>query len=158
MTAVAIIHREEILEQVRAGYILREIAPQYGVSPQAIHKQLRNDPEYRAALPVQANSMIEESKEATWGAREQIDIARAREMSRFAFRYAEAVDPGTWAPHSHVTVKHTSDLGERLRRAKERVIGNGGTSGGISDSVSEESEAKSLVYDPDSIPASGTIL
>ena len=43
-------------------------------------------------------------------------------MTKFAFRYAESVDPQRWAPRSHVTVEHAGDLAERLRRSKERVI------------------------------------
>ena len=41
--------------------------------------------------------MIEEAKEKTWRARDPIDIAHAREVTKFAFRYAESVDPGRWS-------------------------------------------------------------
>ena len=121
--AVAVIHREEILERIRAGEILREIAPDFGVTKQALHKVLIDDPEYQVAKRIQAASMIEQAKVETWAAREQVDIARAREVSRFAFRYAESVDPGSWAPRSHVTVETVGDLGDRLRRAEDRRKG-----------------------------------
>lgn len=96
MTSVAIQHKEEILSQVRSGMILRDIAAQYGVTKQAIHQVIKDDPEYRAAMKEQAASMIEEAKALTWAAREGLDIARAREISKFAFRYAESIDAGTW--------------------------------------------------------------
>lgn len=96
-TAVAVIHRDEIIKQIRDGKLLREVAQGYGVSKQAIHQYLKDDPEYKAAQLEQAESMIEEAKEVTWNAREALDIARAREMSKFAFRYAEAINPAKWS-------------------------------------------------------------
>lgn len=114
-TALAIIHKAEILDLVRQGYILREIAPQYGISPQAIHKAIGRDPEYRDAMLDQAAAMIEEAKTATWAATEQVDIARAREVTRFAFRYAESVDPARWGQRTEVRHGLTSDLSDELR-------------------------------------------
>ena len=96
MTALAILKKDEILAKVRDGYILREIASELGISKQAIHQQLKDDPDYRAAKIEQAESMIGEAKEETWKAREPVDIARAREMTKFAFRYAESVDAERW--------------------------------------------------------------
>jgi len=119
--AVAAIHKDAILDEVRKGRILREIAQDYGVSGQALHLYLKDLPEYQEAKQTQAASMIEEAKTETWAAREQLEIARAREISRFAFRYAESVDPDRWGQKREITVR-TDDLGERLRRAKERVI------------------------------------
>ena len=50
-------------------------------------------------------------------------VPRAREISRFAFRYAESTDPATWAPRSQVEVTtRDGDLSDRLRRAQGRVI------------------------------------
>ena len=97
MTALAILKKDEILAKVRDGYILREIASELGISKQAIHQQLKDDPDYKAAKHEQVESMIEEAKEKTWSARDPIDIAHAREVTKFAFRYAESVDPGRWS-------------------------------------------------------------
>ena len=96
MTALAILKKDEILAKVRDGLILREIASELGISKQAIHNQLKNDPDYKAAKLEQAESMIGEAKVETWLARNPVDIARAREMTKFAFRYAESVDSETW--------------------------------------------------------------
>jgi hypothetical protein len=97
LTALALINRDDILQQLRDGKLLKEVAQSYGVSKQAIQQPLKDDPEYRAALLEQAESLIDETKEATWNAREALDIARAREMSKWAFRYAEAVNPARWS-------------------------------------------------------------
>ena len=119
--AIAVIHKDAILEEVRKGRVLHEIAEQYGVCKQALHRHIKDLPEYQEAKIQQAASMIEEAKKETWVAREPVDIARAREITRFAFRYAESVDPERWGQKREITVTH-NDLGERLRRAKERVI------------------------------------
>ena len=97
MTALAILKKDEILAKVKDGYILREIASELGISKQAIHQQLKDDPDYKAAKFEQAESMIGEAKEKTWKASNAVDIAHAREVTKFAFRYAESVDPGRWA-------------------------------------------------------------
>lgn len=120
--AIAAIHRDAILERIRGGEILREIAPTYKVSGQAIWKVLKDDPEYREALKDQAESMVDEAKAALWAAREQVEIARAREMGRFAIRYAETVFKEKWSPHHTVEVSQGHGWGDRLRRARERVI------------------------------------
>ena len=96
MTALAILKKDEILAKVRDGYILREIASELGISKQAIHQQLKDDPDYRAAKIEQAESMIGEAKEKTWAAKDAVDIAHAREVTKFAFRYAESVDSERW--------------------------------------------------------------
>lgn len=114
--AVAVQHKQEILAKVASGKILREIAAEYGVTKQALHRHLKDDPEYQAAMIEQAESMIEEAKEETWAARDPVDIARAREMTKFAFRYAASRDPATWlekreAPQVavQVNVVHSSE-------------------------------------------------
>jgi predicted transcriptional regulator len=118
---VALQHRQLILDRVSKGEILREIASDLGVTKQSLHRYLKDDPEYQEAKREQAAAMIEEAKVETWAAREPADIARAREIARFAFRYAESVDPQTWGQKRELTVT-VADFGERLRRAKERVI------------------------------------
>jgi hypothetical protein len=113
MTAVAVQRKQEILERVCQGEILREIASDMGVSKQALHRYLKDDPAYEEAKKEQAASMIEEAKVETWAAKEPVDIARAREITKFAFRYAESVDPRRWGQKQEVTHTHqvTVDAG-----------------------------------------------
>ena len=120
--AVAAVNKEDILTQVASGKLLKEIASQYGVSKQALHQVLKDDPDYRAAMKEQAAALVDQAKELTWAARDPVDIARAREITKFAFRYAESLDAGTWGQRQHVTVEHVGDLGDKLRRSRERVI------------------------------------
>jgi len=46
MTAVAVLHKEEILKRVAAGEKISDIGKSYGVTQQAISKQLLSDPEW----------------------------------------------------------------------------------------------------------------
>lgn len=122
MTAIAILHREEILTKLASGMILREIAAEYGITKQAISQVLQHDPDYAIALQHQADSMIQEAKVETWAAREPLDIARAREMTKFAFRYAESIDSERWSPKSNIKIEHIGDRADQLRAAKSRLI------------------------------------
>lgn len=151
MSAIAIQRKEEILDQVRQGFVLREIAATLGIRKQSIHEVLKDDPDYRAALPAQAQSMIDDAKERTWAARVQPDIAHAREVTKFAFRYAESVDPGRWAPRSHVTVDamvmHVdATLGDSIRA----LIDQAGYT--RAEQVIEDAEPVSTPVLPHSIP------
>ena len=129
MTAIAIRLKTEILERVSQGEILREIAADMGVSKQSLHRYLKDDPDYESAKKEQAASMIEEAKVETWSAKEPADIARAREITKFAFRYAESVDPRKWGQKQEVSVNHSVSMdaglvglaGDLLRRRADVV-------------------------------------
>ena len=129
MTAIAIQRKSEILERVCQGEILREIAADMGVSKQSLHRYLKDDPDYESAKKEQAASMIEEAKVETWSAKEPADIARAREITKFAFRYAESVDPRKWGQKQEVSVNHSVSVdaglvglaGDLLRRRADVV-------------------------------------
>ena len=103
-TALAVVHKDEILARIRDGEITRNVAADYGITGQAIRKALANDPDYHAAKFEQAASMIEDAHIETWAARDPVAIARAREMTKFAFRYAESVDPQRWGQKQQVQV------------------------------------------------------
>lgn len=122
MASIAVQNKDYILAQLRQGRMLKEIAAEFGICKTAISNRLTGDPEYAEALREQSESMIQEAKIETWAAREPVDIARAREIAKFAFRYAESINPEKWSPQSKLMVEHTGDLGDRLRRAKERTV------------------------------------
>ena len=121
MPAVAVIHRELVLERVASGAMLKSIAVELNVTPGAISNALCRDPEYIAAREIGAEVRLEEQYEAIVSASEQTAISRAREGFRAAAWFAEREFPHRWGQHTQVTVS-TGDLGERLRRARERVI------------------------------------
>jgi glycosyltransferase A (GT-A) superfamily protein (DUF2064 family) len=53
---------------------------------------------------------------------ESVTVARARDLLSHARWRAEREFPERWGQHNQVTVNKGIDLGERLRRAKERTI------------------------------------
>jgi hypothetical protein len=55
-------------------------------------------------------------------ARVEFDLARAEKEWRAVSWQAEREFPHRWGQKSHVTVENVTDLGERLRRARERVL------------------------------------
>ncbi|MCZ6898531.1 MAG: hypothetical protein O7D95_07520 [Betaproteobacteria bacterium] len=92
MTAIAILHKEEILKRVAKGDKIADIGKTYGISHAAISKQLLKDPEWVDARMSGALARIEH-----WGKEvEKIDpdtnqvmLGRAKEMLSHARWRAE---------------------------------------------------------------------
>lgn len=56
------------------------------------------------------------------GAQSPLELTRARELLAGWVKVAERRDPKSWGIKQEITIQDNTDLGERLRRAKERVI------------------------------------
>ena len=118
MTAIAITHREEIIERLAKGEYLKDIASSLGVSKQALSQVLKDDPDY---LEARAEGMAErldsahkllaeitESKEIKKeDAKEWLDLVRIREigLKRLEWR-AEREFSSRWG----TKVEHKQDL------------------------------------------------
>jgi ubiquinone biosynthesis protein UbiJ len=121
MTAVAVIHRDLVLERIRAGHKLIDIAADLGLSSHAaIINALGNDPEYHDARKVAVEVRIEKREGELEVAGDSVTVARARELLSHARWRAEREFPDRWGQRNHVTVDHRSDLGDRLRKARNR--------------------------------------
>jgi len=92
MTALAILHKEEILNRVSQGERLSSIAISLGISKQAISSQLTNDPEYQAAYQSFHDARLDNAEGLLESATDQIDIARARELWKAYSWRAERLD------------------------------------------------------------------
>ena len=92
MTALAIIHKEEILNRVSQGERLSSIAISLGISKQAISSQLTNDPDYQAAYQSFHDARLDNAEGLLESAIDQIDIARARELWKAYSWRAERLD------------------------------------------------------------------
>lgn len=119
----AIIHREDIIRRVAQGEYLASIAKDIGLKGkgQAICNILSTDPEYIAAREQGLENRLA-TRERELEAADPADVPRARELLSHARWRAEREAPHRWGQHNRLTVEHSGDLGERLRRAKERVI------------------------------------
>ena len=92
MTALAILHKEEILNRVSQGERLSSIAISLGISKQAISSQLTNDPDYQAAYQSFHDARLDNAEGLLESATDQIDIARARELWKAYSWRAERLD------------------------------------------------------------------
>lgn len=99
MAALAVIHKETILERISKGDKIADIAKDYGISQPAISKALLDDPEWMEARKSGALSRIEKWEQEI----EKIDsdthpvmLGRAKEMLSHARWRAEREFPATW--------------------------------------------------------------
>lgn len=121
--AKAITHREEILERVAKGEYLQSIAHSLGLKGKGkvLSDYLANDPDYILARESGLEARLE-ARERELECAEPEYVPRARELLSHARWRAEREAPHRWGQHNRLTVEHSGDLGDRLRRAKERVI------------------------------------
>lgn len=115
---------ENAADRIAKGELLQTIAEEIGVTKQCLSQWLLDDlpVEYHKA---QRRGLIARIALADHGldvAQTPLDLARAREQAKFARWDAERRLPRLFGQQTHVTVEHVGDLGERLRRAQERVI------------------------------------
>lgn len=102
MTAVAIQHREAILDRLQAGKQLKAISRDLGVSPAAISQVLSKDPDYRSAMETGLAVQIETREEELEVAGNALNLARARELLSHARWRAERECPARWGQHQHI--------------------------------------------------------
>jgi len=108
MTALALLHREEVIEQVRAGKRLIDIAKGLGLtSHAAISLVLSKDPEYQLAREIGAESRLEQRETELEASQDPLTLARARELLSHARWRAEREFPHRWGQKQEVTVKET---------------------------------------------------
>jgi hypothetical protein len=99
MTAVAVKNKSEILKRVAAGDKITDIGKSYGVTQQAISKQLLKDPEWVEARMSGTLARIEHWEkeiEAINEGTSQVVLGRAREMLSHARWRAEREFPSQW--------------------------------------------------------------
>ena len=103
MTAVAIIHKDSIIEQVAKGVRLADIAKPLGISSEAISKQLKHDPDYQQAMISYHASRLDKAEAMIEAASDQVDVARARALwSSYCWR-AEREQSRIWGQRQEVT-------------------------------------------------------
>lgn len=82
MTAIALLHRDTIIERLQHGERVSSIAASLGVTGPAITQQLSNDPDYKAAREAGMELMLDQAEEAIDSANDQLSLARARDSWR----------------------------------------------------------------------------
>jgi len=99
MTAIAIINKDAILDRVAKGDKIADIGKSYGVTQQAISKQLLSDPEWIEARMSGVLARIEHWEKEIEAIKEgtsQVMLGRAKEMLSHARWRAEREFPSQW--------------------------------------------------------------
>lgn len=102
VTAVALQHRDTILQSIAAGKRLSDLSIDLGVTPQAISKVLVNDPEYQAAIECGHALRLDQAEQAIEAAAEQVDVARAGASWRAVSWRAERECAHRWGAKQEV--------------------------------------------------------
>ena len=112
----------EVLQRYMTEETTSQIAAHYGMRRKALVRWLREvaPVEWKAVQLVRAHDRKETGNEQLEAADDALALARAREIVRSAQWELAALDPD-YRPKQEIAVTHT-DLGDRLRRARERVI------------------------------------
>ena len=113
----------EILDRYLTEATTGQIAAQYGLSRKALTKWLRQTvpAEWKETQLIRAHTMIEQGEDGILDAPDALSLARMRETVKAAQFRLQALDPD-YHPKQELRVEHVGDLGDRLRRSRERVI------------------------------------
>jgi len=126
MTAVAILHKDEILKRVAAGDKISDIGKAYNVSHAAISKQLSSDPEYIEARMSGALARIEHWEkeiEAINAGSSQVELGRAKELLAHARWRAEREFPAQWGGHKlSINVIGKIEMSEALNSEASELL------------------------------------
>lgn len=101
-----------------------DIAESYGVKRSRLNQWLLtncND-EWKAAQIARAVTAHEDAKDSLQAACDPLSLGRAREQLRAAQWELERLYARMFGQQSHVTIENVGDLGDKLRRARERSI------------------------------------
>jgi transposase-like protein len=114
---------EDAKRQILEGKTLAQIAEQHGIATRTLEYWLASlGDEYRELRRVWLDGMLHEAGEELKHANDPLRLARARELWKRATWYAERLDRARYGQETARVAVVAVDLGERLRRARERVI------------------------------------
>ena len=104
MTAVAILHREEIIDALASGKRLSDLTADLGISsPNSISKALKDDPDYIAAIEQGHACKLDRAERQIEEAKEQVDVSRARAVWD-AYRWRAGVEAShRWGAKQEIT-------------------------------------------------------
>lgn len=116
----------EVLQRYLTEATTSQIASQYGLSRRALVKWLRQTvpTEWKEIQLIRAHSMLEKGEdgiEDAEAAQSAISLACTRERIKAAQWRLQALD-NDYHPKQELTITDKTDLGDRLRRSRERVI------------------------------------
>ena len=97
MTALAIIHKADIIEKVAQGVKLKVIAKDYGISAPALSQQLTNDPDYKQARIMGLSQRLDDRETEVEEASDMLNLARSKELLSHARWRCETEGRDVWS-------------------------------------------------------------
>lgn len=115
---------QEVLDRYLTEQTTSQIAASYGVARKSMVAWLRETcpEEWKNVQVIRALLKKEDADEALEAAADALSLARARELLRSGQWDLERLDSRNYGQKQEVTMTVQTDFGERLRRARERVI------------------------------------
>src|SRR5262249_24846047 len=113
-----------VLQRYVAGESLQTLAAETGVHRATLYRWMLayEGGEYEGIITATLVRRIAEADKELDEACDPCDIARAREKARYARMDYERRRPHLYGQRTHVTVETAGNLGDRIRRARERDI------------------------------------
>lgn len=113
---------QEVLDRYLTEQTTAHIAKSYGLSRKALVKWIRTvaPEQWKEVQLIRAHVSLEQDEDGMREAPDALSLARMRECVKAAQFRLQALDPD-YRPKQEVMVEIT-DLGDKLRRARERVI------------------------------------
>ncbi len=115
---------DAIIARIASGELMSTIARELGVTPQALSARLQQrNQDYLAARESMHEARLDQAETWCEGSADALELARARDVWRARSWRASVEVPARWGDKRYLSVDITvDDLGEKLRRAKERTI------------------------------------
>ena len=114
---------EDAKQSILQGHTIDQIAAKHGISHYTLDLWLHGlGDEYTELRQAWVDGMLHESGQLLREAQDALGLARARELQRRAQWYAERRDRPRYGQETMQVHVSFTDLGDRLRRARERVI------------------------------------
>ena len=132
------VNPDEVIARYMSEATTAQIAQSYGCTRKALTRWIRaqRPDEWKAAQALRALCTKEDAETGLSVAPDALSLARARELLKSAHFDLQALDED-YRPRSDVHIEITGDLGERLRRSRERVIEGQATNLGASLGASQ---------------------
>jgi hypothetical protein len=132
MASLAVINKETILDQIRAGVRLSEIGSALGISASAISQALSSSPDYQDALRSFHDSRIDAAEGLIESSEDQLNLARAREVWKAYSWRAERLDK-RYAAKQELSIEHIN-MSDAISKGRQRARLIEGEAATINDS------------------------
>lgn len=113
---------DAVIDALEQGLTVADIANKRGISVSTLHSWIVADNRATSARSTFYARQITQAIEIIEGAPNPLELARGRELARAWHQTAAVRDPANYGPKNFVTIENIGDLGDKLRRARERVI------------------------------------